>query len=227
MVETANTVWGMLTTPWFWSSLWSGLQLTIVIALSSIALSFVFGIVVGVARFSKLPVISQIATVYIELLRNIPLMLVILACFLVFQLKDMAAAITGLTIFTTAVVAEIVRGGLNSISKGQWEAARSQGMTYIQILRHIVLPQAVVKMIPPMVSQFVTAIKDSSFAMYIGVFELVRRSDVLKSLFTNVNQVLAIYAVVAMIYFIVNFILSSYARYLQKKMSAGRGAIGS
>jgi putative glutamine transport system permease protein len=120
-----------------------------------------------------------------------------------------------------------VRGGLNSISKGQWEAARSQGMNYIQILQHIVLPQAVVKMIPPIVSQFVTVIKDSSFAMYIGVLELVRRSDILKSLFSNVNQILAIYAVVALIYFIVNFLLSSYARYLQKKLSAGRGAIGS
>jgi len=227
MVETSSTVMGMLSTPWFWTSLWQGLQLTLVISLATVALSFVFGTIVGVARFSKVPGLSQVATVYVELIRNIPLVLVILAMFLVFQLRDITAAITGLTIFTTAIIAEIVRGGLNSISRGQWEAARSQGMNYIQILRHIVLPQAVVKMIPPIVSQFVTIIKDSSFAMYIGVFELVRRSDVLRSLFTNVNQTLAIYAIVALTYFIVNFILSSYARYLQKKLSAGRGAIGS
>ena len=227
MYETSTTVWGMLTTDWFWKSLYLGLQLTIVISLTTIALSFVFGIIIGVSRFSKIPVLSQVATVYIELIRNIPLVLIILAIFLIVQLRDVTAAITGLTIFTSAIVAEIVRGGLNSISKGQWEAARSQGMTYIQILQHIVLPQAVVKMIPPIVSQFVTVIKDSSFAMYIGVFELVRRSDVLKGLFTNVNQVLTIYAVVALIYFVVNFILSSIARRLQKNMSEGRGAIGS
>jgi len=227
MYETANTVWGMLSTDWFWKSLGYGLQLTIVISLATIALSFVFGIIIGVSRFSKIPVLSQIATVYIELIRNVPLMLIILAMFLIVQLRDVTAAITGLTIFTSAIVAEIVRGGLNSISKGQWEAARSQGMTYIQILQHIVLPQAVVKMIPPIVSQFVTVIKDSSFAMYIGVMELVRRSDVLKGLFTSVNQVLTIYVVVALIYFVVNFILSSIARRLQKNLSVGRGAIGS
>jgi len=227
MIETSSTVWGMLTTPWFWTSLLKGLQFTVIISLTTVSLSFALGVVVGVARFSKIPVLSQIATVYIELVRNIPLVLVILACFLILQLRDMTAAITGLTIFTTAIIAEVVRGGLNSIQKGQWEAARSQGMNYIQILRHIVLPQAVVKMIPPIVSQFVTIIKDSSFAMYIGVLELVRRSDILKSLFTSVNQTLAIYAIVALIYFIVNFLLSSYARHLQKKLSAGRGAIGS
>jgi len=227
MFETSATVWGMLTTTWFWRALSEGLLLTLTISGATVVLSFIFGTIVGVARFSKVPIISQIATVYIEVIRNIPLVLVILASFLVLQLRDMTAAITGLTIFTTAIIAEIVRGGLNSISRGQWEAARSQGMTYIQILRHIVLPQAVVKMIPPIVSQFVTVIKDSSFAMYIGVFELVRKSDILKSLFTTVNQTLTIYAVVALIYFIVNFLLSSYARHLQKKLSAGRGAIGS
>jgi putative glutamine transport system permease protein len=227
MLETSTTVWGMLTTDWFWLALGRGLWLTVQIAGLTILLSFIFGTIIGVARFSKIPVLSQLATVYIELIRNIPLVLIILAMFLIAQLRDVTAAITGLTVFTSAIIAEIVRGGLNAIPKGQWEAARSQGMSYIQILQHIVLPQAVVKMIPPIVSQFVTAIKDSAFAMYIGVFELVRQSDVLKGLFTSVNQVLTIYAVVAAAYFVVNFILSSIARHLQKTMSEGQGAIGS
>jgi len=227
MYETSNTVIGMLSTLWFWQALGRGLSLTAQIAGITILLSFIFGIVIGISRFSKIPFLAQLATVYIELIRNIPLVLIILSMFLVVQLRDVSAAITGLTIFTSAIVAEIVRGGLNSISKGQWEAARSQGMTYIQILQHIVLPQAVVKMIPPIVSQFVTVIKDSAFAMYIGVFELVRQSDVLKGLFTSVNQVLTIYVVVALVYFVVNFILSSIARRLQKNLSEGRGAIGS
>jgi putative glutamine transport system permease protein len=220
------TVGFMLTRPWFWTSLLEGLKLTLYISAVSIVLSFIFGIVVGVMRYSKLPVLSQIATVYIEVIRNIPLVLLMLMCFLVFQMKDVTAAILALTVFTTAVIAEVVRGGLNSISKGQWEAARSQGMTYIQILRHIVLPQAVTKMIPPIVSQFVTVIKDSSFALLLGVVELTARSNILKGLFPSVGQTLVIYAVIAAFYFIINFTISIIARRLQARMSVGRGGIG-
>jgi putative glutamine transport system permease protein len=149
-----------------------------------------------------------------------------LFCFLIAQMKDVSAAILALSIFTTAVIAEVVRGGLNSVPRGQWEAARSQGMSYIQILRYIVLPQAVVKMIPPIVSQFVTAIKDSSFALLLGVIELTARGNILKGLFPAVGQILTIYAVIALFYFVVNFAISLVARTLQKRLSAGRGSIG-
>ncbi|MDR1775256.1 MAG: amino acid ABC transporter permease [Actinomycetes bacterium] len=216
----------MLSRGWFWTSLLEGLKLTLYISGVSILIAFVFGIVVGVMRYSRVPVISWIATAYIEFIRNIPLVLLMLFCFLVFQLKDVTAAIFALSIFTTAVIAEVVRGGLNSIPKGQWEAARSQGMSYLQILRHIVLPQAVTKMIPPIVSQFVTAIKDSSFALLLGVVELTARSNILKGLFPAVGQILTIYAVIAAMYFVINFAISVVARALQKRLSAGRGSIG-
>ena len=215
----------MLSRTWFWTGLWDGLRLTLYISAVSIVLAFIFGIVVGIARYSKLPVVSQIATAYIEFLRNIPLVLLMFFCFLVFNLPQLTAAITALTLFTTAVIAEVVRGGLNSVSKGQWEAARSQGMNYLQILRHVVLPPAVTKMIPPIVSQFVTAIKDSSFALVIGVFELIYSSNSLKGLFPAVGQILTIYAVIAGIYFTINFAFSLVARYLQKRLSAGGGTI--
>jgi len=215
----------MLSRVWFWTALLDGLKITLYVSAVSILLAFIFGIIVGVARYSEVPVISQIATAYIELLRNIPLVLLMLFCFLVFQLRDVTAAIVALTLFTTAVIAEVVRGGLNSVSKGQWEAARSQGFSYVQILRYIVLPPAVTKMIPPIVSQFVTAIKDSSFALILGVVELVFSGNILKGLFPAVGQILAIYAVIAGMYFVINFTLSLVARYLQKRMSAGGGTI--
>lgn len=221
-----STISSMLLAPWFWTSLGEGLKFTIVISVATVVLSFIFGIIVGVARFSKVPVLSQIATVYIEVIRNVPLILLILACFLVGQLQDMTAAITGLTLFTTAIIAEVVRGGLNSISRGQWEAARSQGFNYIQTLQHIVLPQAVVKMIPPIVSQFVTVLKDSSFAMYIGVVELTQRSKILQGEFSDVWQVMTIYLVIALTYFVINFAVSSASRKLQSNLSVGRGTIG-
>ncbi|MDR1413266.1 MAG: amino acid ABC transporter permease [Actinomycetes bacterium] len=221
-----TTIGFMLSRPWFWASLLDGLKITLYISGVSILLAFVFGIVVGVARYSRAPVISWIATAYIEFIRNIPLILLMLFCFLVGQMKDVAAAILALTVFTTAVIAEVVRGGLNSVPKGQWEAARSQGMSYLQILRHIVLPQSVTKMIPPIVSQFVTAIKDSSFALLLGVVELTARGNILKSLFSGVGQILMIYAVIALFYFSINFAISLVARALQKRLSAGRGSIG-
>ena len=210
----------------FWTSLLHGLGVTLLISAISIVLAFIFGIIFGVMRYSKVPVVSQIATVYIEFIRNIPLLLLMFAFFLIGQMQNLTAAIVAMSVFTAAVVAEVVRGGLNSIPKGQWEAARSQGMNYLQILRYIVLPQAVTKMIPPMVSQFVTAIKDSAFALQLGVFELSNRASILRSQFTGTGQVLTTYAVIAAIYFIVNFALSIVARKLQKRLSAGSGTIG-
>jgi len=225
-VLDTQSVGYMLSRPWFWTSLMEGLQNTLYISGVSILLAFAFGIVVGVMRYSKLPVISWFATAYIELIRNVPLVLLMLMCFLIARTKDAASAIIALTVFTTSIVAEIVRGGLNSISKGQWEAAKSQGMNYLQILRHIVLPQAITRMIPPIVSQFVTVIKDSSFAVMLGYGELVMRSNVLKGLFSSVGQILTIYGIIAGIYFVINFALSVVARILQKRLSAGRGSIG-
>jgi len=215
----------MLSQGPFWTSLLNGLGVTLIISAISIVLAFIFGIIVGVMRYSKLPVISQLAAIYIDFLRNVPLLLLMFAFFLIGQMQNLTAAVVALTVFTTAVVAEVVRGGLNSIPRGQWEAARSQGMTYIQILRHIVLPQAVTKMIPPMVSQFVTLIKDSAFALQLGVLELSNRASILQASFTAPAQMLMIYAVIAAVYFIINFILSIVARRLQKRLSAGGGTI--
>ncbi|MCL2332453.1 MAG: amino acid ABC transporter permease [Actinomycetia bacterium] len=215
----------MLAQSSFWVSLMRGLGVTLVISIIAIVLAFIFGIIVGVMRYSKVPVISQLAAIYIDFLRNIPLLLLMFAFFLIGQMQNLPAATIALTVFTTAVVAEVVRGGLNSIPKGQWEASRSQGMTYLQILRHIVLPQAVTKMIPPMVSQFVTVIKDSAFAIQLGVLELSNRATILQTQHTSAGQILVIFAAIAAIYFVVNFILSLVARYLQKRLSAGGGTI--
>jgi len=225
MVRNPSIVY-MLAQGSFWTSLLNGLGVTLIVSAISIVAAFILGVIFGVMRYSKVPVISQIAAVYVEFLRNIPLLLLMFAFFLIGQMQNLTAAIVAMSIFTGAVVAEVVRGGLNSIPKGQWEAARSQGMSYIQILRHIVLPQAITKMIPPMVSQFVTAIKDSAFAFQLGVVELTNRGKIIQSQSTAVGQVLMTYAVVAAIYFIVNFILSILARRLQKKLSAGGGTIG-
>lgn len=221
-----NPVVQMLTDPILWLGLWYGLVLTLEIAGLSIVLSFVFGTILGSMRYSGLPVIKHIAATYIEVIRNLPTLLLILVSYFVLGLPAMWAATIGLTIYTSAIIAEIIRGGLNSVATGQWEAARSQGLTFLQSMRYIVLPQAVVKMIPPIVSQFVTVIKDSSFAMAIGAYELMFKGTILAAKYWRAEQIITIYLVIALIYFTINFAISMVARKLQKRLSAGRGTIG-
>ncbi len=222
-----NPVAVMLSDPILWIGLWYGLLLTLQIAALSIVLSFAFGTVLGAMRYSGLPVVKHFAATYIEVVRNLPTLLLILTSYFVLGLPAMWAATIGLTIYTSAIIAEVIRGGLNSVPTGQWEAARSQGFSFLQSMRHIVLPPAVVKMIPPIVSQFVTVIKDSSFAMAIGAYELMFKGTILAATFWRPSQIITIYVVISIIYFTINFIISTIARSLQARLSVGRGSIGS
>ena len=216
----------MLRDPVLYIGLGYGLLLTLQISGLSIVLSFVFGTMLGSMRYAKVPVLSQLATTYIEVIRNLPTLLLILVSYFVLGLPAMWAATIGLTIYTSAIIAEIIRGGLNSVSAGQWEAARSQGFTFLQSMRHIVLPPAVVKMIPAIVSQFVTVIKDSSFAMAIGAYELMFKGTILAAKYWKPAQIITIYVVISLVYFAINFTISTIARGMQTRMSAGRGSIG-
>ena len=217
----------MLKDPILYIGLGYGLLLTLQISVLSIALSSVFGTILGSMRYAKLPVVSQLATTYIEVIRNLPALLLILVSYFVLGLPAMWAATIGLTIYTSAIIAEIIRGGLNSVSLGQWEAARSQGFSFMQSMRYIVLPPAVVKMIPAIVSQFVTVIKDSSFAMAIGAYELMFKGTILAAKYWRPSQIITIYVVISLVYFAINFTISTIARGMQTRMSAGRGSIGS
>ena len=221
-----DAVTKMFADPIFWKGLWYGLALTLQIAGFSIVFSFIFGTILGAMRYSALPVLSQLATTYIEFVRNLPTLLLILASYFVLGLPAVWAGTIGLTIYTSAIIAEIIRGGLNSVPVGQWEAARSQGFSFLQSMRYIVLPPAVVKMIPPIVSQFVTVIKDSSFAMAIGAYELMFKGTILAAKYWKPQQIITIYIVISLIYFVVNISISQVARGMHKRMSAGRGTIG-
>jgi len=216
----------MFADPVFWIGLAQGLLLTLQISALAIGLSFVFGIIIGAMRYTGAPVISHVAAAYVEVVRNLPALLLILVSYFVLGLPAAWAATIGLTIFTTAIIAEVIRGGLNSVPVGQWEAARSQGFSFLQSMRYIVLPPSVVKMIPPIVSQFVTVIKDSSFAMAIGAYELMFKGTILAAKYWKPAQIITIYVVISIIYFVINFTISQVARNLQTKMSVGRGTIG-
>lgn len=192
-----------------------GLGVTLQLALEVILLSFAAGVVLGILRYARVPVLAIVAAVYVEAMRNSPMLLLILAAHFALRLTAWSSGVVGMSLYTSAVLAEVVRGGLNSIDRGQWEAARSQGLRYVQILSHIILPQALRRMIPPIVSQFITVVKDTAYVWLIGVDELTGRAKIIMG--AHAEAVLALFFSIAVAYFLVNYILSALARSLERR----------
>jgi putative glutamine transport system permease protein len=113
------------------------------------------------------------------------------------------------------MLSEIVRSGLNSVEKGQIEAARSSGLSYMQTLWHVVLPQALRRMVPPLVSQFISLLKDTSLAVVIALPELMNHAQIING--RNVNYVIPTFLLVAVMYFVVNYVLSVVSKRLENK----------
>ncbi|MCG7315889.1 amino acid ABC transporter permease [Brevibacillus laterosporus] len=197
-----------------------GFGITLKVAFISIVLSFAIAIIIGVLRYSRIPGISQALATVVELIRNLPLLLIIFFTYFALpevgiKLDKVAAAILALVIFEAAMLSEIVRSGLNSVDKGQIEAARSSGLTYIQTLWHVVLPQALRRMVPPIVSQFISLIKDTSLAVVIALPELMNHAQIING--RNVNYVVPTFLMVAVMYFVVNYSLSRVSKRLENK----------
>ena len=150
-----------------------GLWVTIYVSLISIALSFVVGLIFGLIRYVKIKYVSAIVGFIIDIIRNLPLLLIIF--FTYFGLPQLGivtnpttASIAALVIFEGAMLAEIVRSGISSVDPGQMEGARSNGMTYTQAMRYVILPQAMKIVIPPLGNQFVNLVKNSSVLAFVA-----------------------------------------------------------
>ncbi|HEV4985960.1 TPA: amino acid ABC transporter permease [Streptococcus pneumoniae] len=198
--------------------IFKGFGLTLYISLIAIILSTIIGTVLAVMRNGKNPVLRIISSIYIEFVRNVPNLLWIFTIFLVFKMKSTPTGITAFTLFTSAALAEIIRGDLNAVDKGQYEAGMSQGFTSAQILYYIILPQAIRKMLPAIISQFVTVIKDTSLLYsVIALQELFGASQILMGRYFEPEQVFSLYILIALIYFSFNLAISSLSHMLAKR----------
>ncbi|MGH0053754.1 MAG: amino acid ABC transporter permease [Sphaerochaetaceae bacterium] len=198
-----------------------GLGMTLFIAVVSICLSFLFGSVLGIARYLGKGLGARLAAIYIDSVRNIPLLLFILSFRLLlpstilgFRVPNKAvfSGIVAMTVFTSAMVAEILRGGLNGIHPGQWEAAASQGFSRYKTLRYIILPQALRKILVPMLGQFVTCLKDTSFLQVVGISELMMNATIIMGKFKFSYQVIFLYSLVALVYYGANMAVLTIAK---------------
>jgi glutamate transport system permease protein len=194
-----------------------GLVNTIKVAAVSMAGALAIGALMALARLSKSRVPRLLASVYVEFFRGLPLYLLIAFC--AFALPQSGIDINlfwalalGLIVYNSAILAEVYRAGILSLDRGQSEAASAIGMGYWQTMGLVLIPQAIRRMVPAIVSQLVTLIKDTSLGVVIGYEELLRRAQITGEFFDNVLQTLAFAAV---IYITINFSLSVVARRLE------------
>jgi len=208
---------------------WGGFMLTLVIALVGIVLSLPIGIVLALGRRSKLPVIQMLCVIFIEVVRGVPLITVMFMANIllpIFLPADMdinvlLRVLVGTTAFVSAYMAEAVRGGLQAIPKGQFEGAMAVGLGYWQMMRLIVLPQALRVAIPSIVNTFIGFFKDTTLVSMVGLYDFL---NMVRAGFKDANWVgveLTGYAFCAMVYWVICFSMSRYSMYLERKLHTG------
>jgi glutamate transport system permease protein len=201
-----------------------GLWGTIEAALISIVLAGAFGLVLGIGRLSTVTPIRWVSSVIVEFFRAVPVLIMMIFAFGVYTSNDvfasevnpLAAVVTGLTLYNGSVIAELVRSGVFSLPKGQGEAGLSIGLTPGQVLRSIQLPQALTAMLPALIGQFVTVLKDSALGTQITYLELLSWSKILGSNFANTVPA---YIVAAILFITMNYLLSRLAVYVERRLS--------
>lgn len=206
-----------------WGAAWGfmplllqGVVATLKISAVSIILAIPIGIALAFMRISKSKVANAVSSAYIEFVRGIPLLVLLMFIYFGFgsfvDLSAQAAAVLGLALFAGAFVAEIVRAGIESVPRGQMEAARASGMTYFQAMRLVIIPQAMKRIIPPLTGQFISLVKDSSLVSVISVKDLTLQTrNVVVVTFRSFET----WTITAMLYFIMTFGLSRLFRVLE------------
>ncbi|MQA85914.1 MAG: ABC transporter permease subunit [Streptosporangiales bacterium] len=211
---------------------WGGLLLTIYLAIGGIAISFPLGVLLALGRRSSLPAVRVVCVTYIEIIRGVPLITVLFVGYLIigFTLPPgtptpsvVTRAMIGIILFTAAYVAEIVRGGLQSVPRGQYEAAQALGLSPVKTTWLIVLPQALRAVIPAMVGQFISLFKDTSLVFIIGLTELLGVADLITKQreFTAQGLIFETLLFVSLLYWVGSYSMSRESQRLERRLGVG------
>ena len=210
---------------------WGGLPLTIMLAAMGIVLAFPLSVLVALGRRSDLPAIRTVCTVYIELVRGVPLISVLFMASFLFPLfmpigkspDVLIRVLVGITLFAAAYLAETVRGGLQAIPKGQIEAAQSIGLSYWQTQRKIVLPQALAMVVPGIMNIFIGIFKDTSLVTIVSLYELTGALSLALNSDADWRPFkLEGYLFITLIYFIFCFSMSRYSLWIEKRLAVSK-----
>ncbi len=208
---------------------WGGLLVTLVISLTGIIASLPFGILLALGRRSKLPIFRSVSTIYIEFWRGVPLITVLFMASVMLPLflssgtevDKLLRALVGVVLFNSAYMAEAVRGGLQSIPKGQYEAGEALGLSYWKLTSLIILPQALKISIPSIVNTFIALLKDTSLVLIIGMFDVLGIAQAANSDSAWLGFSTESFVFAALIFWILCFSMSRYSQFLERKLHTG------
>jgi general L-amino acid transport system permease protein len=211
------------------STQWGGVPLTLLLSVFGLTAAYPLGVILALGRQSKMRAIKSLCIVYIELIRGVPLISLLFMSSIIFPLllpegvtiNKILRAQVAIIMFTAAYIAEVVRGGLQGMPRGQYEAAESIGLNYYQTMRLVILPQALKIVIPPTVSQLISAFKDTSLVVIIALYDLLKTSQTVLSNPEWMGFSKEAYVFVAILYFLGCFSMSNYSRKLEKELSRG------
>jgi general L-amino acid transport system permease protein len=210
---------------------WGGLPLTILLASLSMSMAFPIALVVALGRRSSLPAIRSVCTIYVELIRGVPLISVLfMASFMFpllmpqgFNIDVLVRVLAGITLFAAAYMAEVIRGGLQAIPKGQIEAAATLGLSYWQTQRKIVLPQALAMVVPGVMNNFISTFKDTSLVTIVSLYELTGAMSLALNSDANWRPFkIEGYLFIALIYFGFCFSMSRYSQWIEKQVNKSK-----
>ena len=209
---------------------WGGLPITLILATFGLAFAFPLAILVALGRRSKLPAIKALCVLYVELIRGVPLISLLFMASVMFPLflpegmniDKLLRAQIAIILFAGAYLAEVVRGGLQALSKGQYEAAEALGLSYWQKTGFIILPQALRLVIPPLVNTFIGFFKDTSLVLIIGIFDLLTagKTAIIEPMWQGFA--VEVYVTIGLIYFVFCFAMSQYSAKLESELNRGR-----
>jgi general L-amino acid transport system permease protein len=208
---------------------WGGIILTLLLSVFGLTAAYPLGVILALGRQSRMPMIKAFCIFYIEFIRGVPLISLLFMSSVVFPLflpegvsiNAVLRAQVAIIIFTAAYIAEVVRGGLQGMNKGQYEAADSLGLNYAQTMRLVILPQALKIVIPPSVSVLISAFKDTSLVVIIGLYDLLKTTQSTLSDPRWMGFSAEAYIFLAVVYFICCFFMSTYSRKLEKELNTG------